>query len=64
MDNIQANEQTVKEFIAFLDNDLNFISENLELMNKQLNDELNKIVKRFTTCLDEDFEFVKENLGD
>lgn len=64
MDNIQANEQTVKEFIAFLDNDLNFIYENLELMNKQLNDELNKIVKRFTTCLDEDFEFVKENLGD
>lgn len=63
MDNIQANEKTVKEFVAFLDNDLHFISENLELMNKQLNDELEKIVLGFTAYLDKDFKFVKDNLS-
>lgn len=62
MDSTQANEKTVKEFVAFLDNDLHFISDNLELMNKQLNDELEKIVLGFTAYLDKNFEFVKENL--
>ncbi len=62
MGNIQFNEKTVKEFTVFLDNDLNFVSKNLELMNKQLNDELEKIVIGFVTYLDNDLKFVSDNL--
>ncbi len=43
--NTMSNEEikTVKNFIAFLDNNYQFISKNLELMNKQLDETLKKV---------------------
>lgn len=63
MYNTQVYNKNVKEFTTFLDNDLNFIANNLELMNEQLNNELAKIVLGFTTYSDNNiFKFVKDNL--